>query len=310
MRALGRPARLALVFLLSLAPLVAQADTDRPSPLVWSWDWDVVFLLVLGAAFYLGGCLRLATEGQFQRVLGWGRVAWMAAGYLVLVIALDSPLDALADDLFSAHMSQHMLLLLVVPPFLVLGRPGLTSFWALPLAWRRGLGRWWARGGPFRKLCQFLAKPTVVWCYASVVLWVWHAPGAYDLAYRNENVHTFEHLSYVVTALAFWSLVLAPGSPRRSDHAVGLAALTTFSLHMGLLGAIITFANHPYYMQGDTLAYGLTRLEDQQLAGLIMWIPSGLVHLSSLVMLLYAWLSAAEQRAHLRDLERRASALT
>lgn len=259
--------------------------------LQWTWEpWFVILTLAV-AGFYLAGCVRLSSEGNVRKVLGAGRIASFVAGMLMLVAALASPLDALAAQLFSAHMTQHMLLMLGAPPLLIWGRPVLAWLWAFPLAQRRRIGRFWLNSGPLRKTHEFLMRPTVVWVAASAALWFWHSPRPYNWALSNEGVHAIEHLCFFVTSLALWTLTIEPYGPRRIGYGAALILIATFALHNGLLGALLTFAPAPLYRPGAAALSGLSPLEDQQLAGLIMWVPAGLIHLTAMALLFVGWLS-------------------
>jgi putative membrane protein len=202
---------------------------------------------------------------------------------LALFVALVSPLDALGTALFSAHMVQHMVLVLVAVPLLVLGAPQTGLLWALAEPRRRRLGAWWHCATGLRIGWRALSRPLVVWLLHAAALWLWHLPRLYQAALTSELVHLAEHASFLGTALLFWWVLLG-GSPReRLNPALGVLYLFSFALQGGLLGALMTFAPAPWYPAYTTTvaAWGLTPLEDQQLAGLIMWVPAGLVYLAA-----------------------------
>lgn len=280
-----------------MATLAHAHAADGPHALGWTWEPWFVVTLVLVAGAYLAGCLRLSHAGILHKLPGWARIASFCAGVASLVIALASPLDALAEQFFSAHMTQHMLLMLVAPPLLVWGQPALVWLWAFPLPARKRIGRLWVSGGRLRQVHDFLMQPVLVWLAASGALWFWHAPGPYDWALSNEAVHIVEHLTFFITALALWTLTIEPVGPRRIGYGGALVLLGTFALHNGLLGALLTFAPKPLYPSGASAAAGLSALEDQQLAGLIMWVPAGLVHLMALVLLFAGWLASVRPYA-------------
>jgi cytochrome c2 len=130
-------------------------------------------------------------------------------------------------------------------------------------------------------------------------MWFWHLPGPYGWALASESVHALEHVCFFVTSLMFWSLVLEPFGRRRLDYGSTLLFVATFGVQNGFLGALLTLAGRPLYAAylPTTTAWGLTPLEDQQLGGLLMWIPASLIHLTTLGVLFVAWMSAAERRA-------------
>ncbi|HJU25836.1 MAG TPA: cytochrome c oxidase assembly protein, partial [Rhodanobacteraceae bacterium] len=221
------------------------------------------------------------------------------AGLAVLWLTLVSPLDALAEDLFSAHMVQHMLLLLVVPPLLVYGRPVITWLWAFDLDARRAIARGWKRIG-LEFAFRWLMKPLCVWLLLAAALCFWHLPGPYDAAVRREWLHDLEHASFLFFSLAFWTIVIEPYGRRRAlGYGATMVFIVSSGVVMGLLGAVLTFASAPLYAVHvhATPEYGLTALQDQQLAGIIMWIPSNLVHVAALSTLFFAWFRADESGA-------------
>ena len=130
-----------------------------------------------------------------------------------------------------------------------------------------------------------LRRPLVAFTLHVTALWLWHLPALYDAALRNEGIHVAEHVSFLATALLFW-YPIADAHPRRRSS-VGVATLSLFAagLQCTLLGALITMARHAWYFghYATTAAWGLTPLEDQQLAGLVMWIPAGFVYLAALI---------------------------
>ncbi|WP_167759734.1 cytochrome c oxidase assembly protein [Massilia horti] len=266
----------------------------------WIADPWTSALLLAAAGAYLLGWRRLRWEGNASRVLGRSRIWLFSGGMLVLGIALVSPLDSLADRSLCAHMTQHMLLMLAAPPLLVSGRPLLVWLWAFPLAGRRRIGQAWIGSG-FHRTYAFMMRPLVVWTCASIALWLWHIPFAYDLALEHEYVHALEHLCFFATSLAFWTLTLAPYGKRQAGHGAALVMVATFAVHSGLLGALLTFARAPLYPVYAGGTFGLTALEDQQLAGLIMWVPAGAVYLGSMLSLFAGWLGGVHAYGDLAD---------
>jgi putative membrane protein len=258
-------------------------------------DWDPwLFAWIVGVALlYLAGLVRMGRTRR-ARLLGRWRHLSFLAGIASLLVALLSPLDALADALFSAHMAQHLVLLLVAPPLLVLGRPYLVWLWAFELPQRRRLGRALAR---LRKtgVARFAVGPPATWAMLTIVLWFWHLPRPYAWALANSDVHLAEHLCFFFVSVAFWHLVAEPYRKRRMGYGMTMIYVASIAVQNGLLGALLTFANHPLYVAhiGRTAAYGLTALEDQQLAGVIMWVPASAIHLAALSLLFVRWLDAA-----------------
>ncbi|HEY7064795.1 MAG TPA: cytochrome c oxidase assembly protein [Chloroflexota bacterium] len=295
------------VWLVSPAQLVVAGPAAVPTPRDWwtAWAWDPAVLLglIVAAAFYTRG---LRTY--------WGRVGagrgvrpWQAAGYAgglaAIVLALVSPLDPLAEALFAAHMVQHLLLLLVAAPLLVLGAPIVPFLWALPRARRHALGRWWRGARGVRAAWRALSQPAVVWLLYAATLWLWHLPGPYQAALASPPVHALEHTTLLASALLFWWTVLHPAHAGRLAYGPGVLYVFTAGVQSGLLGVLLTFARTPWYpaYAASEAAWGLTPLEDQQLAGLLMWVPGSLAHLLAAAGLFVAWLSAAEREARRQE---------
>lgn len=266
----------------------------------WNFDAAVVVPLLLGAWIYARGIHRLWRRSGPGRGIPYGRAAAFVAGMAVLVVALVSPLDAAGEALFSLHMVQHLLLILVAPPLLVLGWPDLALLWALPARWRP------VGGGLERRFGQSVTGhgrtatgPLIIVLLATGVLWAWHIPALYDLAVRNEAVHWAEHATFLLTAVLFWASVLRL---RPRDHAGnGLRILYVFGMALqgSILGALLTFAARPLYSSHAQIApeWGLEPLADQQLAGLIMWVPPAVLYVGVTAYLFSRWLAAVEARA-------------
>ncbi|MEO8126070.1 MAG: cytochrome c oxidase assembly protein [Bryobacteraceae bacterium] len=275
---------------------VAAMHSGRFGQLGWNWDPWILASLSLAVAAYVCGLWRIP-EAARSRVFGKWRYAAFGAAIAALFAVLISPLDALDDELFTAHMLQHLVLMMVAPPLLIMGRLGTAFLWAFPLRIRRWIARAWVFTG-LRDGVHAVMSPVAVWILGSAALWFWHLPGPYGWALSNEWVHAFEHICFFVTSLMFWALVVEPLGRRRLDYGIAMLFVTTFGMQNGLLGAILTFGGRPLYVAylPTTAAWGLTPLEDQQLAGLIMWIPASLIHLATLGFLFVAWMRGAERR--------------
>jgi putative membrane protein len=245
----------------------------------------VIVGLLLAVCVYARGVRTLwHAAGRGRGITAW-RVAAYYVGLILAAVALLSPIDALGEALFSGHMVQHMLLVVAAAPCLTLGDPLTATLWALPLRARRSLGLAWRRARLPRALWRQLRRPVVLWVLHVGALWLWHLPTFYDAALRDGAVHVLEHATFLLTALLFWLPLADPHPRRRLGAGVATLYLFTAALQCTLLGALITFAPRPWYFGhlGTTAAWGLSPLEDQQLAGLIMWIPAGLSYLIALV---------------------------
>jgi cytochrome c oxidase assembly factor CtaG len=207
----------------------------------------------------------------------------------VLALALFSPVDAVGGELFAVHMVQHELLMLIAAPLLVLGRPLLVAGCAFPRRFARAARR-------LSRQAEWMSRGLAAWTIHAVALWVWHAPVLFDAAVQSETVHALQHLSFLGAAMLFWhSLVRSGRQPRAAG--LGVASLFTTALHTSALGALLTFAASPWYSPyaATTGTWGLSPLEDQQLGGLVMWVPGGLVYAVAGLALFARWLREPRQ---------------
>lgn len=253
----------------------------------WLWLlWGLPGLLVVA------GFVRLWRQAGVGAGLGRAHAASFLAGWIVLGLAILSPLDALGGELFWVHMVQHEVLLLVAAPLLVLSRPLGALVWGLPARWRHCAAQLAQRLG-LAAAMRWVTRPFTAWWVHAVVLWGWHAPVLFEAALAHRWVHELQHTTFFVSALAFWwSLLEAHGGARRQAAAV--ISLFTTLLHTTALGALLTFSQRAWYAPYEATAphWGLDALEDQQLGGLIMWVPGGTVFLLAALALLAAWLRA------------------
>jgi cytochrome c oxidase assembly factor CtaG len=260
--------------------------------LPWAWEPGVVIPLAISAAAYAVGSRRPAAATE--RPTGHWTIPCFWLGWVTLVIALVSPLDTLSDQLFWMHMVQHELLMTVAAPLLVLGRPLAIGVRALPASRATELRRAW-RSRPAQRVWEVITRPFDAWLLHGAVIWLWHAPVLFDAALASDFVHAMQHLAFLLTAMLFWeSLFYA----QRHAAAAGLAVvyLFTTAVHTGALGALMTFARSPWYVAyaQRALAWGFTPMQDQQLAGLIMWIPGSVVYLIAALVLAARWLRTSD----------------
>lgn len=278
------PLILLLAAAFALAPQAAFAHVPQPAeplPNLWTWDlapWLVVLMLA-SAILYVIGLGRLWGNAGRGRGVSIAQAAAFWLGWLSLVVALMSPLDALGEHLFSAHMVQHELLMVLAAPLLVIGRPLATWTWACSPAQRRVLGRALQSRG-WSALWTTLTDPLVAWALHALALWAWHIPAFFDAALRNEGWHILQHVSFLGTALFFWWSVLGHDPRGRYGPGHSAAYLFTTMMHTAALGALLSLAPTPWYAPYIPLtnAFGLDPVEDQQLGGLVMWVPAGLAY--------------------------------
>jgi putative membrane protein len=267
----------------------------------WGRDPFIIAGLALTAWAYWRGLRRVWHES----VRGRARRRWEAwafgFGWLALFVALVSPLHPWGEVLFSAHMTQHEVLMLVAAPLLVLGHPLVPFLWALPAKWRQQVGAV-GKQKSVQRVWRTLTNPLVAWAIHAVALWVWHIPALFQATLTSGLVHTLQHLSFLGSALLFWWALI---HGRRGLMGYGAAVLYMFttSVHSGVLGALITFAHSPWYpaYATSTASWGLTPLEDQQLGGLIMWVPAGLVYIIAGLALMVGWMRESERRVARRE---------
>lgn len=268
-------------------------------PTTWNLDPWLLGLLALVAGLYGLGLYRAWRSAGPGRAITYWRAAAFYLGMAALAASLISPLDALAEVMFSWHMLQHILLLLVAPPLLVYSALPISGLWALPDLWSRRLARTWAGRPLLRRFWSALSNPFLVWSIYAVVLWVWHTPALYQAAIADEFVHVVEHGTFLGAALLFWWTLFDAGRAGRLNPAAAVLYLFTTGLHAGWLGVLLSLSSQPWYPIYQSAADALSRpaLQDQQLAGVIMWAPTAALYLLSSLGLLAFWLRLIERQA-------------
>jgi putative membrane protein len=298
----------AFYFCFFIFVLPASAHEGKPhnfSDLLYTWSFDplIVISLVLSAWIYIQGVFNLWRSNKIGRGIRFWEAAAFAGGWLSLFVALVSPLHPWGEVLFSAHMTQHEILMLASAPLFVLSRPLLALLWALPKGWRSGTKNL-IKFKPIEKTWNFLTNAFVAWLVHAVALWIWHVPFLFQATLRSDFVHTLQHASFFLSALLFWWAIIA--SPRgATSYGAGILYLFTTSIHSGLLGAFLTFTTTVWYpiYEKSTASWELTPLEDQQLGGLIMWVPAGIVYIVAGLLMFAGWLRESERRVLRRERE-------
>jgi putative membrane protein len=263
----------------------------------WTFDPWGLLAVIPPLLVYTKGAISIWSHAGLGHGLRIAEAVAYLAGASILAGALLSPLDALSEFRFAAHMSQHESLMLLAAPLIVLGRPLFVGLWALPSELRtrvRGIvGRpAWVVGW------SFLTAPLFVLALHALVRWIWHVPALFEAAMLSEPLHAFQHASFFLSAALFWWAVLH-GRYGRGSYGVGLLFVFATALHTSLLAALLTLAPSGFYpiyaVRGlDTPAQ---LLEDQQLGGLLMWVPSGMLFALIGLALFVAWLGDVERRA-------------
>lgn len=262
----------------------------------WSAEPGVVIPLAVVAVLYVRG---VRVVGGARRVPG---LLWFAAGWTILFLSLLSPLHSASEQLFSAHMVQHELLMVVAAPLLALSRPLPVLLDGIPSRLHSRVESLGDRPR-VRNAWRTLNRPLEAWVIHAIVIWIWHVPALFQATLSNDAVHALQHLSFLGSAYLFWSSLMADGYPERGGLAV--LSLFTTAVHTGVLGALISFARRAWYPAYATGAavWHMTPLADQQLAGLIMWIPASAAYLVAALLIMRRWLRDSERSVNRRGWE-------
>lgn len=245
----------------------------------WHCEASTSVPLALGALGYAAGTLGLWRAGGAGHGISPGRATAFAGGILLLALALCSPLADMADQLFAAHMVVHELIMAGAAPLIVAGRPWAAFAWLLPLRAARGLSS-------LRRIAGGLAGGMAATLLQAVVIWLWHVPAMFRAAAESPALHALQHVSFLVSALLFWH-AMERLRGRRAGAAVGCLFAT--SLHTGFLGALLMVSPRLWFPAPGGL--GLSPVEDQQLAGAIMWMPGGMIYAAAALALSAAWIA-------------------
>jgi putative membrane protein len=272
-----------------------------PVNLWQAWNFEPLLLtsLACAALIYLCGTYSIWQRAGMGHGIDNRRCLSFLGALMALLVAFVSPLDALSDVLFSAHMVQHMILILVVAPLLVLSDFHLALMWALPHGHARHLGTRWNQSAIVSRVWKVMTNPLFACICFAMVLWIWHATTLYEAALQNEWVHSFEHLALLGTAMLFWWVLLKPVTQKLVHYGMAIPYLFATVLQSTILGALMTFTSeawYPYYASFVTL-WGLTPLQDQQFAGLIMWVPGGAIFTILTIAYFTIWLRALEHHS-------------
>ena len=255
-----------------------------PHAMTWKPDIFAALALASSLGWYAGGLMRMA--GKPPRV----EITAFAIGWSTLAVALLSPIATLSESLFSVHMTQHELLMLVAAPLVAIGRPLVPMLWALPQRWRSRMA-----ASPTGEALRLASSPFAVFGLHALALWIWHLPSLYEAAVLDDRVHLVQHVCFTGTAALFW-WGLIRGRYGRSGYGVALIYIFATALHSGGLGALLTFSDRPWYQLYVQRAHGGDALGDQQLGGVIMWVPAGVVLMLFGLAMFAAWLGEAERR--------------
>lgn len=264
-----------------------------------------VSLFAIAVLYAIGATRFRSTAAGRQTLPKWRAIAF-AIGTLSAGTALLGPLDRWSDILFSAHMAQHEILMLISAPLMVAGRPFIATLWALSPASRGRVGGF-AKRPAVTSVWDRLTGPLTVLILHAVVLWGWHIPALFEAALHDETVHVVQHLGFFLTSALFW-WALIHGRYGRLGYGVGVFYVFATAMHTQILGALLTFGSRVWYPThaARTAAAGIGAVDDQQLAGIVMWIPFGVIFVFIGLALFAAWLGEAERRVAFTTAERAA----
>jgi putative membrane protein len=269
----------------------ARALAPDESIHAWTFEPGVTIPLAVVSIAYGVGLFRLWRVAGVGRGISGPHALAFFAGCASIVVALMSPLDAISAALFSAHMAQHEVLMLVAAPLTVIGSPLIAFLWLLPAPWRKRVGAI-AQRPAWLTPWHAVTAPLTVWVLHAAALWVWHLPSLY-----NEWIHASQHACFFGTAALFW-WGLTHGRYGRLGYGAAVLFVFSTAMHSGILGALLTLSPGLWYpiYAATSGAWGLTPLEDQQLAGLIMWVPAGVLFVAGGLLFFSAWLRESDRR--------------
>ena len=268
-----------------------------------SWSLDPVALIgiPLAAVLYYQGLQSLGSRRRFH---GTWRPFTFYAGLLAIAVALLSPLDHLADELFMAHMTQHMLLMMIGVPLVLLGAPILPMLRGIPRPIRRRLVIPTFQSLPVRFVLRTLSRPMVAWPVFIFSIFAWHLPALYEAALASEAIHLSEHAVFVIGGYLFWWNVIDPHPLRPNlTYLVRVPYIFVTVVPAFALGAFLTFSDGPWYPTYELTAplYGLSAIEDQQLGGVIMWIPGSFIIGTALILDLYMAVKQEQKQQNIAE---------
>jgi putative membrane protein len=265
----------------------------------WPFEPAVLIGVALAAMLYVVGGVGRSPKHRTSR---W-RAAAFWLGLASILLALQSPIEMLARQLFWMHMVQHLLLTVVAAPLLALAAPWTRLWRALPLGLRRSVARpvfLHPRLAPLRWIYHEVSRPGVIWTLAAANLWLWHLPAMYDLTLRNHLVHHVEHGLFLGLGLAFWAHVFDQHPFRAPLGTLARASYVFFAMVQSWgLAAVLSFATGPFYAYAllPSRPGGISALTDQQLGGGMMWVPGAITYSIVFVALLFQWLAEEDSRA-------------
>lgn len=299
-------------------------DVTRAILQSWNWRIEIIVVLIVFGTLYTRGWFRLRrrTAGSYAADRTRRRSPWRLAvrwrlvcywiGLIFIVLALLSPIDPLGQQLFLMHMIQHLLLIMLAPPLLLVANPMPFVLWGMPDGLRLRVGAFLAwllrKDAPFRKGLLFLTNPGILWMLWVIALFAWHDPGLYNAALEIGWVHDLEHWSFFLTSMLLWWNVTNAGP--RIHKKISLLARIGFLIAAVppnmLLGVILSFSEPLYtYYESVPRPWAVSLAADQQIGGVIMWVPGSMMYVIAALILIARLLNGAEQQS----LQRRETAV-
>jgi cytochrome c oxidase assembly factor CtaG len=264
----------------------------------WNWDPLILSMLVITAILYARGLFqqRERQGGLLYPHQKWRAVAF-GAGMGILFLALISPVDTYSDQLFSVHMAQHILFMDISAPLLAYSAPLGPILQAFPRRYQRAAGQWWSRPGNWIKgLWQWVSYPATAWVLFVGFLWLWHIPAFYSAAIENETIHALEHLCFLGSGFLFWWNIFYVFWRKPKQRGTGVVYMGLYALQSSGLGGLLTFSTatwYPVYISTSE-KLGVSPLADQQIAGMIMWLPEMAIYIVGALIMLKGWLESME----------------
>jgi putative membrane protein len=265
----------------------AEGSIERALSLV------MIAALVLGALLYARGIGSLWRKAGVGHGIRRGESRHFALGWAALAASLLSPVDEWTHRSFAVHMIQHELLMVVAAPLIVLGRPLEAWTWAVSGSTQRFIAHA-MKASSLRRIGYLATLSAVAWTVHALALWLWHVPVLFRAALHSPMWHIVQHSCFFFSAIAYWWSVF--GGRARRPGGSSIASLFTTMLHTSALGALLTFSQSPWYGVDGARLFGLSALEDQQLGGLVMWVPGGLPYLVAGLLIVTRWMSPVAWR--------------
>lgn len=272
---------------------------------LWSFDPTIIFVVLLPALLYWGGLRAMGARGMPPLPRWRPLMFYLGIGFVV--IALCSPLGSLDSDYFFIHMLQHQLLMMLAPPFILLGAPTTPVLLGLPAAVRRNVVRPLVRNRAVRAVYGVVTYPFVAWSLFSLSMWTWHfIPGAYDAATTHSAVHFLEHLTMTWGGLLFWWTIIDPKPMRaRLSFPARIGFIVINEIQVIILGMSLTLRHgllYAHYTERSRVL-GFDALGDQQSGGASMWVMGSMMLAVALMFVMSVWFDRQEHEDRARESE-------